>query len=95
MPFAVQQVVDLREPRVDPDGVGAGLLEQVLAERAAAVHLDDEPAEVAQLRLARAQQHLLLAAEHAGVRAPRSDALDLGGGHLVPAAAKRRHAVRV
>ena len=48
--------------------------------------------------IAGAHQHLLLPPEHSRMRAPRGDPLDLGpldlgGGHLVLPAAKRRHRV--
>ena len=95
VPLGVEQVVDLREAGVDPDRLGARLGEQVLAERAAAVHLHDEPSEVAKARLARAKQRLLLASKETGVGSPRRDSLDLGCDHLVAATANRRHALRV
>jgi len=40
----MEKVVDLGEARVDADDAGAALGEQVLAETAAAVHLDEQPA---------------------------------------------------
>src|SRR5207247_9010313 len=74
----VQQVVDLDEPGVDADELGAALGEEVLAEASPPVQLDEEAAEVAQLLLADLQQRALFATELPGVRPPRSDALRTG-----------------
>ena len=68
-------VVDLGEARVDADDRRGALGEQVVAEAAAPVHLDEQAAEVAQRVLAGLQQRAPLAAEQAGVRAARGDAL--------------------
>jgi 3-hydroxybutyryl-CoA dehydrogenase len=70
----VQQVVDLDEPRVDADEHGARLREQVLAEAAAAVELDEQAAEIAKLLLADPEERPLLAPQLARVRPARRDA---------------------
>jgi hypothetical protein len=44
----VEQLVDLGEPRVDPDHVRTPLRKEIVAEAAAAVHLDEQAAEVAE-----------------------------------------------
>ena len=66
------------------------LLQQVVAEAAAAVHLDEQAAEVAQRVLARLEQRAALAAQHAGVCPARGDT-----GSSVGAAAEQRHSARV
>ena len=53
------------DSRLERDQVGAALDEQVLAEAVAAVHLEREPAEVAQALLANAHQGPPLPAEFA------------------------------
>ena len=56
-----------------PTTIAARSCEQVVAEPAAAVHLDEQPAEVAQRVLARLEQRPALAAQHTGVRPARGD----------------------
>ena len=51
------------DPRLEPDQLGAALEQQVLAEPVAAVHLEREPAEVAQLLLAKPQERAALTSE--------------------------------
>ena len=62
---AVEQLVDLGEPRVDADELRAALVQEVFAKAAAAVDLDQQPAEVAELLLADLQKRAALAAEQA------------------------------
>ena len=64
--------------------------EQVVAEAAAPVHLDEQAAEVAQRVVACLAERAALAAEHPGVGAARGDAFRRGG---TPAKA-RRHAAQ-
>ena len=74
-PPVCEQVVDLGEARVDADDRRGALGEQVVAEAAAPVHLDEQAAELAQRVLARLQQRAPLTAEQPGVRATRGDTL--------------------
>jgi hypothetical protein len=80
----VEERLDLGDPGVDPDDLGGPLRKQVVAEAAAAVHLDEEAAEIAQHILARPQEGSALAPEQACMGPPRSDAL------VDPAPAKER-----
>src|SRR5581483_11237985 len=59
---------------VDPDHLRAALRDQVLPERAAAVELDGEAAEVAELLLPHGEQRALLASQEARVRPARRHA---------------------
>ena len=63
-----EQRVELVDARLEPDQVGAALEQQVLAEAVAPVHLEREPAEIAQLLLTQAQERAPLAPELAGGR---------------------------
>ena len=76
----MQKLVDLGQPRVDADELGAALGEQVLAEAAAPVELDQQPAEVAQLLLADVQERALLSPQQAGVGPARGDPVDSRSG---------------
>ena len=87
----VQELFDLREPRIDPHNRGGTLCEQVVAEAASPVHLDEEAAEVGERVLARPQERAALAAEHAGLRAAGRDAF----GVACAPAEKRGHPGRV
>ena len=58
-----EQDVELVDARFEPDQLGAALEQQVLAEAVAPVHLEREPAEVAQLLLAQPQERAALAPE--------------------------------
>jgi hypothetical protein len=69
----MEERLDLGDARVDADHLGRTLGQQVVTEAAAAVHLDEEAAQVAQQVLARLQQGAALTPKEAGVRAPRSD----------------------
>jgi hypothetical protein len=87
----VQELFDLREPRIDSYNRGSTLGEQVVAEAAAAVHLDEEAAEIGERVLARLQERPTLAAKHAGLRATWRDAF----GVVCAPAKKRGHPGRV
>jgi len=65
----VQEVLDLGETRIDPDDPCAPLGEQVLPEAAAAVHLDEQAAELAERLGTGLLQQAPLAAQHTRVRA--------------------------
>jgi hypothetical protein len=88
---SVQERLDLGEPGIDPDQVGAALREQVVPEAAAPVELERETAEVAQQRLAGRKQRAAFAAERAGVWMAESGAL----GPFGTPADERRHRGRV
>ena len=63
------------DPRLEPDQLGAALEKQVLTETVAPVHLEREPAEIAQLLLPEPQERATLAAQLAcgrGVPPPRA-----------------------
>jgi hypothetical protein len=91
VPPDVQELFDLREPRIDSHNRGGTLGEQVVAEAASPVHLDEEAAEVAERILARLHERPALAAEHAGLRAAWRDAF----GVVCAPAKKRGHPGRV
>jgi hypothetical protein len=78
MPARVQERFDLCEPPVDADDRRCALGQQVVAEAASPVHLDQQAAELAQRFLARLQQRAALAPEEPGMLAPRDDSLDIG-----------------
>jgi len=78
VPAGVEEVLDLGDAGVDPDDRRCPFREQVVAEASAPVHLDEEAAEVAQRIFTRLQEGTALAAEQAGVGAPRSDARGVG-----------------
>lgn len=84
----MQKLLDLAEPGIDADDDRRPLLQEVVAEPAAAVHLDEQPAEIAQGVLARLQQGPALAPQHAGMCPARGDP-----GSSVDAAAE--HSARV
>ena len=69
----MKELLDLAEACVDPDDDRGALLEEVVAKAAAAVHLDEQPAEIAQRVLARLQQSPALAAQHSGMCSARGD----------------------
>jgi hypothetical protein len=71
----LKELLDLGDPRVDADDRSRPLGEQVVSEAAAAIHLDEQPAEVAEHVLTRPKQGAALTSEHASMGAPRSDAL--------------------
>ena len=71
----MEERFDLGDARVDPDHLGRALGQQVVTEPAAAIHLDQETAQVAQQILTRLQERATLTPEQASVRAPRSDTL--------------------
>jgi hypothetical protein len=83
----VEEILDLGQPRVDSDDYRGPLGEQVVAEAAAAVHLEQEAAEVAQLVVPRPGQGSTLATQDTSVRAARSDTRCLLG-----APSEERHA---
>ena len=62
-PGRAEQGVELVDPGLEPDQLGAALEQEVSAELIAPVHLEREPAEVAQLLLAQAHQGAALAAQ--------------------------------
>ncbi len=74
----MQQVLDLGEARVDPDDDRRPFGEQVVAEAAAAIHLDEQPADVAKGVVARFQERATFAPEHSRVWAARSDPCVVG-----------------
>jgi hypothetical protein len=83
----VEELLDLRKARVDPDDLRCALGEQVVAKPTAAIHLDEKAADLAQGSLARLQERTALAPKQSGVGAPRGDAACIG-----PAPAKKwRH----
>ena len=80
-----EQDVELVDARLEADQLRAALEQQILAEAVAPVHLEREPAEVAQLLLAQPQERAALAAELArGRRVPAGVA---AGGAARPAPA--------
>jgi len=84
----VQELLDLAEPGVDAHDDGGPLLQEVVAKTAAAVHLDDQAAEIPECVVARLQERPPLAAQHSGVGPARGDT-----GGSVGAAAE--HSARV
>src|SRR6188508_1216171 len=58
-----EQDVELVDARLEADQLGAALEQQVLTEAVAPVHLQRQPAEVAQLLLTETQERLALAPE--------------------------------
>ena len=73
----MKQGFDLREPRVDADDRGCALGQEVVAERTAPVHLDEQAPEFAQRIFARLEEGAPLAAEQSGVRPMRGNTLDM------------------
>ena len=90
-PVDVEELVDLGEAGVDPDHRRRPLGEQVVAEAAAAVHLDQQSAEVAQRILAGLQQRAAFPAQHPGRGPARGDSF----GVVRPPAKECGHARRV
>lgn len=80
MRLASEQHLDVCDAGLDPDELGAALLEQVAAPGAEAVHLDRQPAEVADPGLARGDKRGALAAQEAEVRAAGERCLGCGSG---------------
>ena len=76
MPLGVEELVDLRQAGIDPHELGAGLGEEVFAEAATAVELDEEPAEVAELLVTDLQERPVLPAEHSRMRPAGRDSVD-------------------
>jgi hypothetical protein len=74
----VQKRCDLGEACVDADDRRRTLGQQVVAKAAAAVHLDEQAAQLTERRLARLQQRAALAAEQSGVCAVRGDPRGIG-----------------
>jgi hypothetical protein len=72
----VEELVDLRQAGIDPHELGAGLGEEVFAEAATAVELDEEPTEVAELLVADMQERPMLSAEHSRVWPTGLDSVD-------------------
>jgi hypothetical protein len=83
----MEKVGDLFEPFIDPDDRGAALIEQIFPQPALPVHLDEEPAELAERDTARPFERASLATQETGVGAAWS--------HSCRPAEKRRHAKRV
>jgi hypothetical protein len=83
----LQELVDLGQPGVDPDDGGGALGEEVVAEASTAVHLDQQPTEVAQLALTGADECAPLPSQEAGVGATGGDPIGAVG-----VATKERHA---
>ena len=75
-----EQGVELGEPLLEADELRAAVDEQVLAELVAAVHLEDEAAEVAEARLAELEEGAALAAELSWGGSARRTARAAGGG---------------
>ncbi len=71
----MKELFELGDPRVDPDDLRRSLGEQVVAEPAPPVHLDEQTAEIAEHVLASGQERAPLATEDARVGASRSDSL--------------------
>jgi hypothetical protein len=69
----IEQRFDLGDASVDSDDLRRPLRQQVVAEPAAPVHLDEQAAQVAQRILACLQEGAALAPEQACMGAPRSD----------------------
>ncbi len=86
----MEEVFDLGESRVDAHDRGAPLREQVLAEPAAPIHLDEQPAQLDERLVAGLAEHPALAAKRSGLRAPQCDPFDVR-----PPAMERRHAEKV
>ena len=85
----MEELVDLGQPCVDPDDRRRTLGEQVVAEAAAAIHLDQQATEVRDDVCARLDERAPLAAQDAGVRAARCDTcrrIACGGGRAEPSA---------
>jgi hypothetical protein len=74
----VQERLDLREARVDADDRRRTFRQQVIAKGAAAIHLDEQAAELAERRLARLEERTPLAPEQPGVRAMWGDSRGIG-----------------
>jgi hypothetical protein len=87
----VQERLDLGEAAIDPDDGRRALGQQVIAEAAPAIHLDEQAAELGQRLLARLEERAPLAPEDSGVRSARADSLNIG---RAPAK-ERGHIVRV
>ena len=64
-----EQVIDLAQAILDRDHLETPLLEQILAEPVAAVHLEHQPAQVADALVAGARERTSLAAQRTGVGA--------------------------
>jgi hypothetical protein len=63
----MEEVVDLAESNVDSDHGRASLVEQVFAQGAAAIHLDEQPTELPEGLTAGLQKRPSLAAEESSV----------------------------
>jgi len=74
-PRVWRSALDFGDARIDPDDLRRPLREQVVAEPAAPVHLDEQSAEITQRVLARLQEGAALTPEQACVGAARGDAL--------------------
>ena len=100
-----EEDVELVDARLEPDQLGAALEQQVLAEAVAPVHLQREPAQVAELLLAQAQERAAVAAGSAAARlgvrrrlrlaaardgARRQEPVSSGRRGIVPRSAPRR-----
>jgi hypothetical protein len=72
----MEKVVDLHQTGVDAHELGAGLGEEIFAESATAVELDEEPTEVAKLLVADVQEGPALPAEHSRMRPAGGDSVD-------------------
>jgi hypothetical protein len=90
MGAAVQQGLEVGDAGVDPDDLCRSLGEQVIPEAPAPVHLDEQPAEVAQHVFARLEEGAALTAKHARVRPSQRETL-VGSA----AAEERGHHARV
>ena len=75
----VEQLCDLGEACIDSDNCCSALGEQIVAKAAAAVHLDEQAAEIVQGVVARLQEGTTLAAQHARLGAARSDSFRVTG----------------
>ena len=91
----MEDLVDLGQAGVDPHELGAGLGEEVFAEAAAAVELDEEPTEVAELLVADAEERPVLPAEQSGMRPPGGDSVDTWALLTTSPPVNRPHASRV
>jgi len=86
------------DARFEADQLGAALEQQVLSEAVAAVHLQGEPAEVAQFLLTEAQERATLAPELARRRGRSPPAWrrrrggPVGNGRLSPQSSQERNA---
>jgi hypothetical protein len=73
----MEELFDLGQARIDSDHCGSTFGEQVVAEAASAVHLDQQAPEVAERVLACLQECSPFAAEDARLRPARGDASSL------------------